>query len=95
MAVNGEKDELILNLCKEVGATTYVSGPFGRDYLDAAAFVDAGIQLVFHGFRNPKYTQAFPGFEPFMSVVDLIFNHGPQSRRILLDCPEANLSANV
>ena len=95
MAVKGEKDKLILNLCTEVGASTYISGPVGRDYLDAAAFVDAGINLVFHEFKHPRYTQAFPGFEPLMSIVDLIFNHGSESRRILFDRPEAHLSADV
>jgi hypothetical protein len=80
MGVEGEKDALILNLCRAVGATTYISGPFGRDYLDAAAFATAGIELVFHDYPHPTYAQAFTGFEPFMSAVDLLFNHGPASR---------------
>ncbi len=83
LGVAGEKDALILNLCRAVGATTYISGPFGRDYLSAAAFADAGIELVFHDYPHPEYAQAFPGFEPYMSAWDLLLNHGPASREIL------------
>lgn len=77
------KDLLILNLCREVGASTYLSGPFGRDYLDRAAFRAAGIELLFHDYRHPTYTQAFPGFEPYMSAIDLALTHGPDSLGIL------------
>lgn len=83
MNVAGEKADLILNLCREVGATTYISGPFGRDYLDQAAFEEAGIQVAFHDYQHPTYRQVFPGFEPHLSVVDLLFNHGPEAGDIL------------
>lgn len=83
MGVPGEKAELILNLCRAVGATTYLSGPFGRDYLNADSFAAAGIQLEFHDYSHPTYKQAFAGFEPCMSVVDLLFQCGPASGSIL------------
>ena len=83
MGVPGEKAELILNLCRTVGATAYLSGPFGRDYLNADDFAAAGIQLVFHDYPHPTYEQTFPGFEPYMSVVDLLFQCGPSSGSIL------------
>jgi hypothetical protein len=83
MAVTERKADLILALCRQLGASSYISGPFGRDYLDPAAFREAGIELLFHDYRHPQYAQAFPGFEPYMSVIDLLFNHGPESRHIL------------
>lgn len=84
MNVSGQKSELILNLCKHVGATTYLSGPFGRDYLEADAFSSAGVALEFHDYRHPVYSQMYPTFEPYMSVVDLLFNCGDSSKEILL-----------
>ena len=42
LTARGSKDELVLNLCREVGATIYLSGPLGRDYLHEEAFNDAG-----------------------------------------------------
>lgn len=83
LAVQGSKDELILNLCREVGATIYLSGPFGRDYLNLDEFARLGIQVLFHDYGPPVYPQVHAGFEPAMSVLDLILTHGPEARSIL------------
>lgn len=83
MGLNGQKSELILNLCKHTGATTYLSGPFGRDYLDAGAFEAAGIKIEFDDYEHPVYPQLHAGFQPYMSVIDLLFNCGDASLRIL------------
>lgn len=55
LQVEGQKSDLILNLCQKVGATTYLSGPFGRDYLNAGGFQQAGIELKFHDYQHPTY----------------------------------------
>ena len=86
MMINGLKEDLVLNLCREVGATTYISGPFGRDYLDLERWKAANIQVLFHDYHPPIYAQVFPGFEPGLSVIDLLFNCGSQSREILMEC---------
>jgi len=83
LAAAGAKDELLVAICREVGGTTYLSGPFGRDYIRPELFAAAGVELAFHDFEHPTYGQAFSGFEPHMSAVDLLFNHGPASRGIL------------
>lgn len=85
LGVGGAKGELVLNLCRATGADTYLSGPLGRDYLDPAAFADAGIALRFQDYAHPTYTQVWPGFEPRLGVLDLLFNHGPRSLEILLN----------
>src|ERR1022692_4282111 len=38
MKLAGNKNELVLNLCHEVGATLYVSGPLGKNYLREELF---------------------------------------------------------
>jgi len=35
------------------------------------------------GYDHPTYRQNFEGFEPGMSAADLMFNYGPEARRIL------------
>ena len=84
MGMEGTKSELVLNLCRATEATIYLSGALGRDYLDAASFVTAGINVIYQDYAHPTYAQCQPGFEPFMGVLDLLFNHGPASRGILL-----------
>jgi hypothetical protein len=84
MDLHLSKSELVLEICRAVGADEYLSGPFGRDYLDLDRFRVHGIEVRFHDFEHPSYRQAFPGFEGNMAAVDLLFNHGPDSRAILL-----------
>lgn len=83
MATQGSKADLILNLCIEAGATRYLSGPFGREYLNLEAFEKAGIAIDWHDYAHPTYKQSFAGFEPYMAALDLLFNHGRDSRAIL------------
>lgn len=71
--------DLILEICLNLGAKTYISGIFGRDYLDMRKFRDNGIDVVFHEYRTPEYPQVFEGFEPNLSVLDLLFNTGDRA----------------
>ncbi len=77
------KSELILDLCLERNATHYLSGPFGREYLDFAAFERAGIALQFHDYVHPVYAQSYAGFQPFMFAYDLLFHTGPDARALM------------
>lgn len=77
LGVTETKGELILALCREVGATTYLSGPFGRDYLDRAAFDEAGIALRFHDYEHPVYERAGGASEPNLAALDAILHLGP------------------
>jgi hypothetical protein len=83
MRVEGTKSDLVLNLCRATGASTYLSGALGRNYLDEAAFAAAGIAVRYQEYVHPTYAQIHGGFEPYMGVLDLIFNHGPASLDIL------------
>jgi WbqC-like protein len=83
MAVSGARSELLFNICARIGADRYLSGVSGREYLDCAQFEAAGIAVDFHEFHHPIYRQRFEPFVPCMSAVDLLFNHGPDSSRIL------------
>ena len=84
LPVVGCKSQLILELCIHVGATKYISGTFGHDYLDISSFNKAGIEVVFHDYRHPEYKQQFGGFEAYMSCIDLLFNQGHSSLNTLM-----------
>jgi hypothetical protein len=77
------KSDLILELCQMVSATTYISGPLGRDYLDVKAFEEAEIKILYHDYECIPYPQLHGGFEPYMSIIDMLFNCGPESHNIL------------
>ena len=86
LAVEGGRGELILNICRAVGADTLLAGMGGsRGYLDADAFARAGVRIAYHDFRHPEYSQAgSAAFIQGLSAIDLLFNCGPQSRELLL-----------
>jgi hypothetical protein len=73
----------LVDICERLGADTYLSGAGGQGYLDLAQFEAAGIRVVFQAFEHPVYPQRFGPFEPFMSVVDLLFNCGAESLEIV------------
>ena len=80
----GEKSSLILNMCKELNASTYIFGTLGKDYADVQEFEKNNIGLIFQNYNHPKYSQLYREFISHMSVIDLLFNHGPKSLEIIL-----------
>jgi hypothetical protein len=79
MDVHGKGSKLILNICKKVDADTYISGIFGKEYLKLSDFKEAGIEVIFQEFHHPIYKQLYEPFISGMSIIDLLFNHGPDS----------------
>lgn len=70
------KSDLNLHICKELGATEYLSGPFGRDYLEVDKFNHHGIVVRYTDFQHPIYPQQYPGFISGLSALDALFNTG-------------------
>lgn len=94
--VAGAKDDHLLNLCGACDAGVYLSGPLGRDYLREEIFRGAGIEVRYHDYEHPRYPQARgQAFEPFMGVVDLLFNHGRDSRAIMMGVSEVSEASEV
>lgn len=87
MNVDGKKSDLVLNICRELGATVYLSGPFGRDYLEHEKFEAAGIAIEYHDYVHPEYPQQYRPFEPYMSFLDLAMNCGERSRELIMTNP--------
>ncbi len=78
-----DPDERLIAITKHFGGDVYLAGSGGRDYMDLEKYEKNGIRVLFQEFRHPEYNQLFGGFEPFMSIIDLIFNHGEESLGIL------------
>ena len=76
----GRKTDRLVSLCRATGATRYLSGPSARDYIEPEKFTEASIALEwmdYAGYR--EYPQLHGAFEPQVSVLDLLFNTGPQA----------------
>ena len=78
-----EPTERLIDICKHVGGDVYLSGKDGAKYMNLDEFSKEGIKVIFQDYKHPQYPQLYGGFEPYMSVVDLLFNCGPESLSIL------------
>jgi len=79
------KSDRVVELLKKVGATTYLSGPSGKNYLDEKIFFEEGIELEWMSYDGyPIYSQIHQLFEHNVSIIDLLFNTGPNAREYLL-----------
>lgn len=83
LGVMGKAGEALISICQKVGANSYLSGAFGRDYIDESLFTEAGIALEYQDFHHPIYHQVYQPFLPNMSTIDLLFNEGPKSLAII------------
>jgi hypothetical protein len=82
--VAGKSTERLINVCKAVGADTYVSGRGGMNYIDPRLFDSAGVRLVYQEYAAVPYRQRFTdAFVPDLSIIDMLFNLGPESGRLI------------
>lgn len=74
------KTERLVALCSAMGASRYVSGPAARDYIETGLFERAGIEISFKSYDGyPEYPQQHPPFTHGVTVLDLLFNVGPDA----------------
>jgi len=74
LQINSRKQQLILDICDKVGSKIFVFGALGKDYADKEFFNKAAVKVVFQDYNHPSYPQLWGQFEPYLSVVDLMFN---------------------
>ena len=73
----GTKTERLVSVCRAAGATSYLSGPTARAYLDESLFAAAGIEVRFMDYSGyPEYDQLYPPFEHAVSAIDLLVHTG-------------------
>lgn len=78
------KSERLASICAAAGATEYISGPAARAYLDFQPFEALGIRVSWFDYDGyPEYPQLHGDFVHGVSVLDLLFNCGPESPRFL------------
>lgn len=82
----GSKDEKLLSICRYFNATKYLSGNAAKSYLREKVFESEGITVEWHNYKHPYFQQLWTkeqGFISYLSIIDLLFNHGIESLDIL------------
>ena len=86
LPVTGAKGDLVLDICRHLGAGTYCASAGSRGYLEPTMpqFRDAGVEMVFQDWIHPTYPQRGEGFISHLSVIDALMNVGPAAVRDML-----------
>ncbi len=77
--IKNKKDDRIINICEKLNATHYLSGPAAKDYIVPEKFEKAGIELEYIKYEYPKYKQLYEPFNHYVTILDLLFNCGPDA----------------
>ncbi len=73
-----------MDLLKQAGANSYISGPSAKNYIDEKKFEKAGIRLSYVSYEDyPEYSQFFPPFSHQVFIFDLLFHVGPDAPRFI------------
>lgn len=84
LEASGGKTDRLVEICRKLQATNYLSGPSATAYLETGKFDDAGIVLQWMDYSGyPEYKQLHGGFEHAVSIIDLLMNVGPQARNFM------------
>jgi len=79
LSVEGQKEHKLLNICKKIYATKYISPIGSVGYLrDGAYFSDAGIEFEYFNYQHPNYKQLTDEFIPKMSIIDILLNENQE-----------------
>jgi WbqC-like protein family len=80
----GNPSERLIDICKKAGASTYLSGLSAKAYLDTSLFTKEGVCVEWVDYKGyPEYTQLHAPFEHGVTVLDLIFNEGPNAKKFM------------
>lgn len=76
--------ELLKKICEERNCKEYISTIGAKDYMgNISKFSDTDIKIKFFKYKNFEYNQIGKNFIPYLSILDLLFNEGPNTLKIL------------
>jgi hypothetical protein len=78
------KTERLAALCRQAGGTEYISGPAAKDYVEEQVFSDLNIKLTWFDYAGyPEYPQQWGDFVHGVTILDLLFNCGPDAHQFM------------
>lgn len=78
-----EKCDRMIRICQAVGADVLYEGAAGKNYINSGEFERCGIKVEFQDYKHPVYRQLYGEFKPYLSVIDLLFNEGKRSLKVI------------
>ena len=82
--LEGDKNERLIDAVQKLNGTHYISGPAAKSYLDLTKFEKASIEVEWMDYSGyPEYSQLYESFNHNVTVLDLLFNEGPNAINFL------------
>ena len=81
-----DKNLRLLEICKHFeDINVFYDGKKAENFIDTKLFQDNGIKVVFQDYKHKPYRQQGLEFTVYMSIIDLIMNHGKESKEIIIN----------
>lgn len=82
--VKGMSTERLVNVCKSIGADTYIAGGGSKNYMDEKLFEKNNLKVEYQNYVQTPYKQHLSEyFVPDLSIIDMLFNVGPNSLKLI------------
>lgn len=83
LQTEGSSTERLVEICEALSGDIYLHGASGDKYMEFTTFERKGIELRLCDYNNPPYPQIGEGFEPNLSIIDMLFNIGKESVEVI------------
>ena len=82
--LRGDKTEKLVNICLDLKANEYLTGPAAKNYMEESLFTDRGVKINYLDYSGyQEYNQLYEGFEHGVTILDLILNEGDAATQYL------------
>lgn len=78
------KEDRPIQMCRQIGATTYINPCGGTALYEKEKFNEKGINLTFLKPHIEPYNQQRNFFEPHLSIIDVMMFHAPEEIKKML-----------
>jgi len=83
LGIQGSNVQRLIDIIHALKGSHFYEGCAGRNYIDVELFEREGISVTFQDYIHPDYPQLHGEFISHLSIIDLLFNCGPESLKIL------------
>ena len=87
--LRGDKTDRVIDVLERVGATHYICGPSASSYMEPEKFDEAGIPFEYMEYNYPEYPQLHPPYDPFVTILDLLFMVGENALSYIVNQEKA------